>query len=99
VSRQASAGRAGQALCVALLVVTALVPAGCAPLPPARTVHRSLRVVSGTIARIGLLGHACAQAPATLKRTMAQASIKRRMSTSLTVADRRNADDDWASRR
>src|SRR5262245_19688539 len=41
--------------------------------------------VSGTIARIGLLGQACAQAPATPKRTMAQASIKRRISTSLTV--------------
>lgn len=38
MSRSAVAGRAGQALCAALLIVATLVPAGCAPLPPARQV-------------------------------------------------------------
>jgi hypothetical protein len=46
--------------------------------------------VSGTMARMGLVGQACGQALAMLQRTMAQASKKRRMSTSLSVADRRN---------
>ena len=36
--RRPLAGRAGQALFAALLVLAALAPAGCAPLPPARQV-------------------------------------------------------------
>jgi hypothetical protein len=38
VRRRPLAGRAGQALFAALLVLAALAPAGCAPLPPARQV-------------------------------------------------------------
>jgi hypothetical protein len=38
VTRRALVARAGQALVTTLLVVAALAPAGCAPLPPARQV-------------------------------------------------------------
>lgn len=46
MSRRAFTGRAGQALCAALLVLAALVPAGCAPLPPARQVT-DLNLIAG----------------------------------------------------
>jgi hypothetical protein len=46
VSRRPVAARAGRALCAALLVVAALLPAGCAPLPPARQVT-DLNLIAG----------------------------------------------------
>ena len=46
MSRRAFVGRAGQALGAALLIVAALVPAGCAPLPPARQVT-DLNLIAG----------------------------------------------------
>lgn len=44
--RRALVGRAGQALSAALLVVAALAPAGCAPLPPARQVS-DINLIAG----------------------------------------------------
>lgn len=46
MSRRALAGRAGQALCAVLLIMAAVAPAGCAPLPPARQVT-DLALIAG----------------------------------------------------
>jgi hypothetical protein len=46
MSRRAFAGRVGQALCAVLLLTAAVVPAGCAALPPARQVT-DLALIAG----------------------------------------------------
>jgi hypothetical protein len=46
MSRRALAARAGQALCAVLLLMAAVAPAGCAPLPPARQVT-DLALIAG----------------------------------------------------